>query len=156
MQQVKRGRILFKAAVIAYSISSASILLLPFSGNDGEGLSAMGYIIGILFWAGLLAGVGCWSAAYMGCRQKKGMQTAINTEKTGMICFFQNRQAVIADIVLIVSVAAMIGSMVISFGMWLNLITMFLLLYSFHLHYLFNGRLYKFLFKKRRRRERKE
>lgn len=156
MQQVKRGRVLFKVAVAAYGISSGSILFLPFSGNGSDSLTAVGYLIGILFWAGLIAGSGCWIAAYIGCRQKKGMQTAIASERVGMLCFFQNRQAMIADVVLAISLIAMICNMIIGFNVWVSLLIIFLLLYSFHLHYLFNGRLYKFLFKKRRRRERKE
>lgn len=119
-----------------------SFLLMPV---DGAGIAP-----GILFWGGLIIGVAL--QIVLETRRKalfarydvkrESMQKARN----GLISFGSNHLALIADILMVVSVIATILVFVLTKGAgYLCYVSLSVLVFSFCMHCILNGRIYIFV-----------
>lgn len=151
MERKKRTKVLFILSAAAYFISAASIWLIPMSDRAGESTGAGSYITGILFWAGLLLGVLFWALAYGKCRASEGYKKIRAKSRPGFIAFFSNKPAIAADALLALSLVLTVVSVFVRINYILSLCSLFILLFTFHMHYLFNGRVYKYIKAKKER-----
>lgn len=138
--------------MIFTAIAAGSILCIPLSGDGtGKMSSIVSYGIGALFWASFILGqIMFWMAN----RSRKGIERylkrngmkVLNPCRPGIVSLFQNKEAVIADIVFIISVLATAASVIFSIGNeWIILSSVSLLFLSLNLHCLFNGLNYKYI-----------
>lgn len=145
-QAVKKG---LCAVIAAFLLSSLSVILVPFSINGTSELNQVGYVSGILFWAGLLAGSGGYFFLYYKIKNKI-QQNGDYPKRPAIICFFSNRAGTINDAVLIISIVVSIYCAVkITVNQTVALIFLFLLLLSIYGHFIFNGKIYRYICKKK-------
>lgn len=145
MEGKKWIKVLFLLSETAYFISAASIWLIPISDSTVESTGAVSYIPGILFWIGLVLGVLFWALAYGKCRLLEGYKRIRGKSRPGFITFFSNKPAIAADVLFILSLILTGVSAFVRMNFILSLCSLFVLLFTFHLHYLLNGRVYKYI-----------
>lgn len=148
MTTIKKG---FLGVMLAFLISSLSVVLVPFSISKNEELNTVGYVSGTLFWLGLLAG--CAAYFYLYYENKAMIQETIeHPKRPAVINFFSNKPGVVSDIVLIISLAISIYCAVkITVNSVIVLIFLFLLLVSIYGHFLFNGKIYRYICNKQKK-----
>lgn len=139
MKQGQINRILLGMSVGGFLLMSLSFSLMPFE--------KLGILPGILFWVGLLAGGGImiilenrrrrFFSAYQMDRRK------MQKPRCGLLTFGSNKWAVICDILLVVSVAGVVFTLVYTngtgYGCYLFISATCL---TFCLHCIINGRIY--------------
>lgn len=131
---------------------SVTVLLLPFSTNPTDGsLTAAGYISGVIFWTGLLGG----SISYIVlCRKYKKELSKERQRIPAILRFFSNRTAVIIDVCLVIGLAGIIFSRIVTRSSTvIELISLFLLITSIYLHCLVNGKLFAYIMENERSKE---
>lgn len=139
----------FKAQIIALAALALSVFIMPICSkmeleSGGNGLLI---INGLLFWGSLLS-LTAISVYFCLLRRRSDFtkQKLPGYKRLGLIHFWQNPRAKIADIIMIVSVVAFVGWMI-----WKNGTTevaFFLLaifLFSFGMHCLLNGAGYLYI-----------
>ena len=131
---------------MCFAVSSSSFLFIPisnFNGNNPQQFIA--YLVGILFWGGLLAGVFCMIILDSKRRKAKFRKSHC----PGILCFFKNAKAKKWDICMIVSVLAFILSEK-HLGLYhtLSLVLLALTVLSIYLHSILNGNNYAYAFQK--------
>ena len=132
-------------SIIFLSISAISIALIPLYNLLGNAkTNPISYIGTALLWIGIIGG---YVALFMFIRKHRGLRTK---GRIGVITFFRNRYASIADVVLVIALVLIVvlallrtGSMVI-YSLLFGIVFLF-----FNLHCIFNGRVFHTLIKKR-------
>ena len=156
LKKVKTNLLL---SVIFLSIHAATFLFMPLASKYAAATNrATLFALGILFWTAMAAGYVFLLIANVHRRQfvKKKLNGDYRmNSRIGILSFFKNTPATVADVVLFVSIAA--------FGMMLlfkatenygTFVMLFLLDLSLNLHCILNGRIYKATkYKRMRRRE---
>ena len=134
--------------LICLILSSSIALLVPFVNfnEDGTG-KIIGYVAGVIFWIGLIAGLLVYGLVTNKCKKRHAFDK-MDKKRIGLISFFSNFEAKIADIIFVL---ALVINIVLFFingsNMWIDAIAAFILLVSFHCHYVFNGKTYQYIFK---------
>lgn len=142
MKQNKVDRLLLGISIGGFAVLAISFMLMP--------VEALGFMPGILFWGGLLTGVvlqivletrrNSLFAKYNVKRET--MQKARN----GLLSFRSNSLAAVADIFLIVSAVATILAFILTKGTgYLCYVCLSVLIFSFCMHCILNGRIYIFV-----------
>lgn len=152
LKGMKNIKLLFGLTAGFFFISAVSVLLTPFSVNENGSLETIGYVSGVLFWAGLILGI----AAYlMLIREYKKMAVAEEVPKRKIYCYVGNNPvAAAADILFAVSLIVTIYAAVnIRFHQTAAQVFLFLLVVSFYAHFLFNGKVFRYLYRNNLRRE---
>lgn len=137
----------FLFILLAFLISSSTVILIPFSmGNDGN-LNGLGYVAGILFWVGMIAGTLGYIRLY---RSQRNIIIEENNGKKipGAFRFFSNPPAMIMDVVLIISiVGTAYFTMNVTVSQAGSVIFLLLAVVSVYAHLLLNGRVYQYIWK---------
>lgn len=139
MKEKRTDCILLGASVAGFFILSLSFLLMM--------ADAAAVLSGILLWAGLAIGVAtqfllerrrrAFFAAYRVRREK------MQKPRNGLLTFFSNPEGKIADIVMMLSIPATVLTFILTEGYGvLCFVFVALMLFSFCLHCIFNGRIY--------------
>ncbi len=144
-----KGR--FRLVCGCLALSSLVLLFVPlvdFNGTSQQRTGGM--ILGVLFWAGLLAGWILYGGLY---RKLKRSGVLPEKHRPGMIRFFRNRIAAGADVLGLMALAL---NVVFLLGgpapwPWLEALAACAFLLCFHGHYLFNGVTYQQIFSDERR-----
>lgn len=139
-------RICIRLSELCFAISSASFLFIPksnFNGNNSQ--RTLAYMVGILFWLGLIAGAIC--LVIMNTKRRKAHFKKYSFP--GALCFFKNKKAKICDFAMILSVPAFILSNQ-TFGLYhtLSLVFLALSVLLIYLHSILNGNNYAYAFQK--------
>lgn len=124
-----RGKKLLLGSVAGFLVLSASLLLMPLPG--------LGFLPGVLFWAGLLAGIAAQFLLHLklGRDLKKGKPS-----RCGLLTFGANRLAKLADIGLLVSVLASVVTLNFSPAAYICYVALAAAVFCFCMHCVFNGR----------------
>lgn len=142
MKQNHTDRILFGVSIGGFAILAISFMLMP--------VEALGIVPGILFWGGLLIGAVLQVVLENRRRslfnqynvKRKSMQKARN----GLLSFGSNSLAMIADIVMGISVVATVLAFVLTNGTgYLCYVCLAALVFAFCMHCILNGRIYIFV-----------
>lgn len=122
-----------------FLLMSVSFLLMPIEGTT--------VIPGVLFWLGLLVGV--VFQIVLEIRRRAFLKTykvkreKIQKPRNGLLSFFSNKEAMIADVVLVVGLLATILTFVLTRGYGIGCyLFVALTVLSFCAHCIFNGRIY--------------
>lgn len=128
-------------AIISFALSSISILLMPISSDKAQaGDFKMLYILGGSFW--MLTLMGYIITIILHIKAKRITKVNINY-KTGVFRFFTNRPAKIADAIFIISIILLLAAhFTIDSSSYIICILLSLLVMSFHMHIVFNSRIY--------------
>lgn len=133
----------FLLVMLAFAVSSSSVLLVPFAVGEDGSLNTVGYVSGILFWGGLLAGIG----GYILINKKTDFQRTEDMEEKNVpdiLKFFSNPPAKIMDVILIIGI---MGTIYCAANTAVSEIiaTIFLLflLVGIYSHILLNGKIYQ-------------
>lgn len=143
-----KGKRWFIASGICYFLSALSIFLLPFSRKmDSSEMTVIGYFAGFLFWIGILCGIWCFSVSWVKIKDLQGYQSWREKSRLGVLSFFRGKGGIFVDIGFLVSLMALILSdYIMGLPSWIVLIFLFGSLYFFYLHFLLNGKVYRYLF----------
>lgn len=142
---MKRIEKILKTIIISFGISSISPLLVPFAiGEDGL-LNIVGYVAGIMFWAGLILGIlGCVLLKKAWERLQNKNSNIEGKRKPSALRFFSNSHAKVVDGVMIAGFAGVLFSLVnINLNEWLVIIFLVMMLAGVYGHFLVNGYIYE-------------
>ena len=136
MKNRKNIFIQFIAAVCSLFVSSACILFVPAVYSR----STVTLICSAVFWMSLIIGYILIFIIHRKDNQKKIRR------RVAIITFFRNPPAKVADVAFIVSIVAVftIGVLKIQIG-YLQYVLYFIMVFSFHMHTLFNSDTYRFI-----------
>lgn len=139
MKQGKTDRVFLSISMGGFLLMSVSFLLMP--------IDSLSVLPGLLFWGGLIVGVAfqiilearrrAFFARYNVKREK------MQKPKNGFLTFGSNQVALIVDYIFIASVIATILAFIFTKGLgYLCYVCIAIMLCSFCLHCIFNGRNY--------------
>lgn len=156
MKNVRKIKRLFWLAVSFLFLMSGTILFMPMVSKTGENNRQVLLLIGTVFWISAIVGYTMLMLANSErkwfLKNKVGIDNKMNC-LPGIITFFTNVPATIADVVAILSFVLMV---IINFTDrrydYISYVLLFLLVLSLNMHCLFNGRIYKTTKFKRTRR----
>lgn len=145
MERKKTGKVFFNISMLGCILAAASVLLLPLDTEGGSGILSIA--TGIMFWLGAVIAVSGFTASWATIYKDEQYKSLKQKHKPGAVCFFKNRYAGLADVIFIFTLALVIaGAVLFELSDLMAIIIMFLLLLTFGLHFLLNGRVFKFLF----------
>ena len=131
-------------SVACFLLVSISILLMPIvSTTNPETLGIMRYVPGLMFWIFLAGGI--ITQIVLAVRRRKWFTLSGKDPKTGerigLISFFACPLAGFFDVIAAVSLVCFAVSIFISGG-YLALVFMAVLVFSFSMHCILNGKIY--------------
>lgn len=158
MRSINRIKLLFRFAVVFLFLMSGSVLIMPMATKIAEEERSILIFTGLIFWISLIAGYGLLFVAnkerkyFIRCKLDGDVRMGC---RPGIITFFDNVPATIADVAMIASFVLFVG---INFTEqkygYISYVLLFILGFSLNMHCLFNGRIYKATKFKRTRRDR--
>ena len=119
MRRNRCDKIWFAVSVFSFLLLAVSFLLMPLGEETDTELSTYALVAGGVFWGALLLGIvtQCVLAhrrrAWYAKRRNKRMRTA---QKIGLISFFKNKPAAIADVALLLSLIGLITVLIVTHG----------------------------------------
>lgn len=149
IRQRRRWLILFVAFDIIFA---TSIIVLPFVLTSDEAMVPYRFLVGALFWIGLLGLIA--TAVWINTKRRRSNGFKIASEgkkKLGAIHFFQNYYATAADIIMLVSLLAVILLEWVANRQSLAISTIGVFIFSFNMHCMLNGICYEYINYKVRR-----
>lgn len=147
MRFAKRLEKLYWLSVVFLTIMSATVLIMPVVNSASYENRFSVVVVGLLFW---LSGIAGYASIIMANKERKWYVTNQLGEeismgcRSGVITFFANIPATVADVAMMTSFLLFV---VINFteykDSYLSYVLLFLFLLSINMHCLFNGRIYK-------------
>ena len=135
----------------SYLLLSISFLIMPL-GVPGEDYAVMSILPGVLFWVSLILGL--VSQVVLGNRRAKWFELqgvrrhTVRKGKIGLIRFWQNIPAKIADVVFVVSLIAFLVATKTTHGIgYICYVLLATCVFSFCSHCIFNGKIYEYITK---------
>ena len=143
VKKTKMCTLKIRLFVIFLAVISVSIILMPFTVDDNTFIRPC--ISGLLFWIGVV-GVIVNSIVVSRDRKKDRSFRRQNTKQKqlGLIHFFQNKPAVVFDILMFISVAAFIILSIYGYY-YLQFICLSVFVFTFGMHCMLNGLNYIYL-----------
>lgn len=140
----------FLISILLAAISAVLILCIPLVSLEGTGIQKIGaYIIAAAFWLCVILEL--WMTRLCSSERKwlerrKVRSRSLSQANHGVISFLKTREGMISDIVMFVSLIAVI---VIAWtqakNQWLILSCVSVLYFSFNMHCLLNGKNYRYI-----------
>lgn len=141
----KRLKSWFVLSLVLVFIQSICLLVIPVLEID----NVLNTAFAVLFWVCLIlyiASVILSSKERQKIEKSKFRVKKLKKSHIGFLKFFQNKEAVIFDVLLFISTALIIVSIIIKTEFeWLIAVGLFLWFISFNLHCLFNGKNYIYI-----------
>ncbi len=158
MRSINRIKQLFWFATIFLLLMAGSILIMPMATKVGEEDRTVLLLSGLVFWISCIAG---YTLLFMANKERKYfIRRKLNGDpsmdcKPGIITFFDNVPATIADVAMIASFLLFVGMYFTELKYeYISYVLLFIFVFSLNMHCLFNGRIYKITKYKRTRRDR--
>lgn len=145
----KENRVIFYISIFLFAIMAFSFTLLAFEKDGGNHTFLISNISGVMFWVGLI--IGCTMQIILIKKYRKAISRnkRHKSEKIGLISFFKNKIAIIFDILFIISIIGFIVEIVFTdMTPYICYITLSLLIFSFIMHCILNGKIFRYIFKK--------
>ena len=142
MKQYKADRLLLGISIVGFAALAISFVLMPVEG--------LGFVPGMLFWGGLLIGVVLQVILEARRRSLFAMfnvkRETMQKVRNGLLSFRSNSLASVADVFLIISAVATILAFILTKGIgYVCYVCLSLLVFSFCMHCILNGRIYIFV-----------
>lgn len=146
MREKRTAGKLLAVSIGGYFLCGASVLLLPLAFSEGNEMNAAGYALGILFWLGLAAGSIFFIQAWLKVKDSNEYMTTKGKTRPGCMSFFRTKAAAAADCICIAALAVTIaGNYTTAVPYMVTLAAMFLLIFSFCLRLILNGRVWGYV-----------
>ena len=154
MNKRKTARIFNDLSMAFFLISSTVVAFLPIA--DREKHPAIAVLAGGIFWVGLLWGIFLYILSCQKIRNLKSYQNYRSVERIGALAPGSTKEGLIADLAFIPGFLVIIlGTYVFNIPDPVMLVCMWITMVSFYGHFVLNGRVYKFLHKRKVIRYRK-
>lgn len=134
MKTKYKERKLLACSVLGFLMMSLSLLLMP--------VQMLGFLPGILFWVGLIAGVAGQILLALTLRECLGKSKGI---RWGLLSFCTNPWAKVTDIGLLVSLLATVLILSIWPAAYICYVVLAVAVFCFCLHCIFHGRIYNYV-----------
>ncbi len=151
MSRKKKDTMLLGISVLSFFVLAISFLLMPLDGeNVTENASTYMLISGIMFWASIIIGI--ITQCLLARRRKTWYETnnvkkVKGTQKIGVVSFFKNSYATIADAVAVISLVGLVVALIATQGIgYICYILVSLFVFSFSMHCILNGKVYYYIF----------
>ena len=142
MSVMKTLEKLYWSSVGCFFMMSAMILIMPVIESNEKAIIP----IGLAFWFFTISGYILLIVANVEIKRISGNLRKNKRSLPGIISFFSNQIAMIADIAVIISIVAFVIICITELRFkYIAFVTLFLLIFSLHMHWLFNGRIYKLI-----------
>lgn len=143
MSIIKTLEKLYWSSVSCFFMMSAMILIMPIIENNEKAIIP----VGLAFWFFAISGYILLIVANVEFKRIGGNLHKNNKNSLpGIISFFSNKIAMIADITAIVSAIAFVIICITELRFkYIAFIVLFFVIFSLHMHCLFNGRIYKLI-----------
>lgn len=126
---------------------SVSFLLMPLgSETPTESISAYTMVAGLMFWISIIMGI--VTQCVLAYRRRDWyaihrIRKARSTQKIGLLSFFKNFYAIIADVVATISLIGLVISMIVTQGTgYVCYVFVSLFVFSFSMHCILNGKVF--------------
>lgn len=147
--KMKRNLGLVILSSVSYAMVSLSIIAMSFDNvADSGGISTLGIVCGVCFWAFLLTGIVLQIATSVSVKRwyKKHGVYRLGKRKLAVISFFSNLPALISDIVFFLSLLVFLALIIFTDGTsLLAYVSISVLFLSFCAHCIFNGKNYYYI-----------
>lgn len=141
--QKKQMLCLYMAFLAALSIS---VFLMPIGIEISDRTRILTYLSGVMFWVSLAGTISI--ALFITHKRKKSKEFAnadSGSKRWGIIHFFQNKPAIICDVLLFVSLIGFIITRVLSETTIFPFVFLSLFIFSFGMHCMLNGSNYNYI-----------
>ncbi len=143
----KMSRIMFVLSLVFGFVFAASFLLMPAASSISlnEGKNGLLYLSGALFWSSLVLSI--IATVIVTVKRKnyfKGKENSNLPKHSGIITFFSSKEAKIADILMIIFIAAFIVCTIFADGYPIY-IFLFLSVLAIQYHCILNGKNYIYI-----------
>ena len=158
-QSIKTMKILLYASVVFIFLASVSVALIPLADLDGDGFErTAGYIIGLSFWICLTMGyLLLWRLNKKRRQSLTKYPRKRHKHQIGLFSLFNSSFGGISDIVCAGCLVTLIALLITgSENEWLTVTATASLVFSIHMHSIFNGENYLFLQYATKTREEKQ
>ena len=146
-------KILLVASMLCYLVLAISFLLMPLEGKIiAANVSLYSLIAGLAFWLSIIGGIA--TQCILANRRKKWfskhhIKRVKHSDKIGLISCMKNIYAVVADIFVAVGVIGLIVSVIATQATgYVCYVFVSLLVFSFSMHCILNGKIYYFVINK--------
>lgn len=148
------GRKLFRISMFCFLISSITVFFVGLIPEGTKGLSQAGMVIGILFWLGILLGILFFVLSWRRVKDDDEYEKLRSNTKPGYISFGKTKYGIITDcLVLVFLIVTILGNTAVHFPDVVMMFCLFILIYSFCLRFLMNGRVYRYISNHKQGRE---
>lgn len=134
MKNKSLSKKLLMGSVAGFLILSVSLLLMPVQG--------LGILPGLLFWAGLIAGIAAQGLLHL--KLRRGLRTG-KRSRCGLLTFGTNRLAKLADVGLLVGVLASVVTLTVSPAAYICYVALAAAVFCFCMHCVLNGRTFAYV-----------
>ena len=142
---MKSNKRLLNLSLAGFAVTAASFLLMPINAYE-PGVTPVRVLSGSLFWLGMIVGVVCQIMLAKRLRQPIREHEKASKRRVGVLCFFSNRFASIADLLLAVSLIALIVSFFAESALgYFNYIIRFVFILALSGHCILNGKMYYYI-----------
>ena len=145
----KKCKMILFISIFLFAIMSAVFLILPLGNELPNGTSSISIITGVLFWGGFIMGCVMQFVLMIQYRKLVGIGKGQKTEKMGLISFFKNKIATIFDLLFVISLISLIVEKIwTDMTLYVCFVSLSLLIFSFIMHCILNGKIFRYIFKK--------
>lgn len=146
MSTIKQANTLLLLSTISFFIMSVDFMFMPIGSNDiTHDYRWLDIITGLLFWIGLIVGTVLFVIYISKCKklynENHGNKNVYQEKHIGLITFFSNKEAMIADVALLVSVVLFAILMIFTDRTsYICYISISILVFSFIMHCILNSK----------------
>lgn len=146
LMSIIQGKYMAQIFMGFLAIISTGILLMPIGSSNKEKTMLFMYLSGAFFWLGLI-GTACMTFAIIHGRKKCDQfnEQFSNKKRFGLIHFFQNKEATIADIAMFASIIGFVIAKLCSGPLILVFAFLAAFVFAFGMHCMLNGISYEYL-----------
>ncbi len=150
MSRKKADTVLLYASVAFFLLMALSFVLMPLGGwKSSSGRELFTVLAGGAFWVGLIGGAsiqGVLSVRRDGWYKRNRIKKERTVRGVGAFTFLKNVPAAVADLVLVLTIPALIVSLIVTKGSGAICYAFIsLLVFSFSMHCILNGKIYYYI-----------
>lgn len=136
----RRRQKMLRHYIIALIVLSLSVFLMPIVNGIKTGTRVPIYMDGALFWIGFISTVRMAVKINSSRRRSASFNKRYGKQKKlGPVHFFQNREAVLMDVMMFVSLIAFIAARFLRWNTTVRFLLVSMFLFSFGMHCMLNG-----------------
>lgn len=158
MKKRKRKTLKYmRLSLLCFGLHACSFFLEPFAINGENEITAVGYALGVIFWASLLVGTVLFEICRRNLSGDAGYREWKQRKVPGIFGFFRTKAARIVDpILLLATVITIVSNLTGNIPEGLLLVVLAVMVFTFYLHMMVNGRVYRYMTLSERKEKKSE